>query len=201
MNQFSEFNSKLLYHLIVMINSSGFITFHNSSKFLVKLSQFFFHILSFLSFIKLLFFFDGWLVSKRRYNDFFLDMLNTVNNNFLWFFLHRLILLIIWIWFRSFNCSPCLLWFGYNFVLLLKLMNHFGLLESESTLISLNLRLLIGFICFSAVVTLSKFSVVKRTFHCKGYNLNIRFSFFICLLKRIKLFLRTLYFPKAFEIL
>ena len=100
LNQFSELNSKLLDHLVVMVNSSGFVTFNDSTEFLVECSKLFLHIFGFISFIKLLFFNFGCLSSVlRRSNDFVLNRfwswLFLLSCNSLNRLLERLILLVI----------------------------------------------------------------------------------------------------------
>ena len=153
-----------------MINSSGFVPFHNCSEFLMKASQFIFHNMGFLSFIKLLL-----RLSKLS----IILIFNNLLRNLLWIYNYSLVFfyvasiwLIIKIDAHSLYSSFRFHRFWDNFVLLL--WNHLSLLlVSDSTLISINF-VGIAITRFPAIKILSQFSIVKTAFHSKLNHLTLR---------------------------
>lgn len=160
-----------------MINSSGFVSFHNCSEFLMKVSQFIFHNVGFLSFIKLLLRLS--ILSIILIFNNLLRNLFWIYNYSLVFFNVRSVWLIIKIDAHSlYNCS----WlhrFGNGFVLLL--WNHLSLLlVPDSTLISIYF-VGIAITRFPAIKILSQFSIVKTAFHSKLNHLTLRIFYVLIL--------------------
>jgi len=157
-----------------VIDSSSFVPFHNSSEFLMEVSQFFFHIAGFLSFIKLLFYSSSNLSVILICNNFLLFIAILSLKNLRSFLLDSVRLVKI----NSNSLYDCwssgILRFVNRFIMLLR---NTVFVLSLRTLVSLNF--LLAFVWFSRIITLSQFTTVKRTFRSKFNHFSTRIRFLL----------------------